>query len=108
MELHPRFDQYDAIFGDDPASYAEFLAALEQTLVKSKANLEAAAKAEDWNVISATRHSLKPTMTLLGAEPINALLNDWRPSMSVIDAVPLAEAMDVVLASVAEKKASLG
>lgn len=107
MELHPRFDQYDAIFGDDPASYAEFLTALEQTLVKSKASLEAAAKSEDWNVISATRHSLKPTMTLLGAEPINALLNDWRPSMSAIDAAPLSTAMDAILQAVADKKASL-
>ena len=108
MELHPRFDQYDAIFGDDPASYAEFLTALEQTLVKSKASLEAAAEAEDWNVISATRHSLKPTMTLLGAEPINALLNDWRPSMSTLDPAPLSAAMEVVLQAVANKKASLG
>ncbi len=108
MNLNPRFDQYDAIFGDDPASYVEFLTALEGTLSKSKAGLVSAAAAEDWNVISATRHSLKPTMTLLGAEPVNALLNDWRPSMSALDPTPLAEAMDVILAAVSEKKAGLG
>lgn len=108
MELQPRFNQYDAIFGDDPASYAEFLTALEETLVKSKRSLVSAAAAEDWNVISATRHSLKPTMTLLGAEPINALLNEWRPSMRALDAAPLSQAMDVVLAAVAEKKTQLG
>jgi len=108
MNLTPQFDQYDAIFGDDPSSYAEFLTALETTLVKSKANLVAAAGSEDWNVISATRHSLKPTMTLLGAEPINSMLNDWRPSMSALDPAPLAEAMDVVLGAVEKKKASLG
>jgi hypothetical protein len=108
MILNPRFDQYDAIFGDDPASYGEFLTALEETLAKAKSSLIAAAAAEDWNVISATRHSLKPTMTLLGADPVNALLNDWRPSMSALDASPLAEAMEVILAAVAEKKAGLG
>lgn len=108
MDLQPNFDQYDAIFGDDPASYAEFLGALEDTLSKAKKSLAAAALAEDWNVISATRHSLKPTMTLLGAEPINALLNEWRPSMSAVDPAPLTSAMDVVLAAVANRKSQLG
>lgn len=107
MPIHPRFDQYDAIFGDDPSTYLEFLVALEQTLVKSKRNLVAAAAAEDWNVISATRHSLKPTMTLLGAEPINVLLEDWRPSMRSLDAEPLSAAMDEVIEAVLNKKAQL-
>ncbi|MGB1384524.1 MAG: hypothetical protein ACPG66_02455 [Flavobacteriales bacterium] len=108
MELKPSFEQYDAIFGDDPETYMEFLNALEETLVKSKAKLVAAADSEDWNVISATRHSLKPTMTLLKADPLNALLNDWRPTMSALDAAPLEKAMDVILAAVSEKKAGLG
>ena len=107
MEMHPRFDQYDAIFGDDPSSYVEFLDALEATLLKSKLNLIEAAAAEDWNVISATRHSLKPTMTLLGAEPINELLHEWRPSMSALDVSPLESALDQVLAAVKEKRHSL-
>ena len=107
MEMHPRFDQYDAIFGDDPGSYLEFLDALEATLAKSKSNLIEAAAAQDWNVISATRHSLKPTMTLLGAEPINALLHEWRPSMSALDVDPLESALDEVLKAVQEKRASL-
>ena len=107
MEMHPRFDQYDAIFGDDPNSYLEFLDALEATLTKSKTNLLEAAAAQDWNVISATRHSLKPTMTLLGAEPINDLLHEWRPSMSALDVDPLASALDQVLNAVQEKRASL-
>ena len=105
--MHPRFDQYDAIFGDDPGSYVEFLDALMSTLTKSKSNLLEAAAAQDWNVISATRHSLKPTMTLLGAEPINALLHDWRPSMSALDVAPLESALDLVLKAVQEKRASL-
>lgn len=107
MEMHPRFDQYDAIFGDDPSSYLEFLDALEATLTKSKANLLMAAAAQDWNVISATRHSLKPTMTLLGAEPINALLHEWRPSMSALDVAPLESGLDQVIHAVQEKRASL-
>ena len=105
--MHPRFDQYDAIFGDDPGSYLEFLDALEATLTKSKDNLLEAAAAQDWNVISATRHSLKPTMTLLGAEPINDLLHEWRPSMSDLDASGLETALSQVLQAVAEKKAGL-
>lgn len=105
--MHPRFDQYDAIFGDDPGSYVEFLDALMSTLTKSKSNLLEAAAAQDWNVISATRHSLKPTMTLLGAEPINALLHEWRPSMSALDVAPLESALNLVLKAVQEKRASL-
>ena len=105
MEMHPRFDQYDAIFGDDPQAYVEFLEALEATLTKSKRNLLQAAAAQDWNVISATRHSLKPTMTLLGAEAINDLLNEWRPSMSDLDASGLDAMLSQVLDAVADKKA---
>ncbi|MAB73605.1 MAG: hypothetical protein CMC99_01495 [Flavobacteriales bacterium] len=105
MEMHPRFDQYDAIFGDDPQAYLEFLEALEATLTKSKRNLLEAAAAQDWNVISATRHSLKPTMTLLGAEPVNDLLNEWRPSMSDLDATELDGMLTQVLDAVADKKA---
>ena len=39
MEMHPRFDQYDAIFGDDPQAYQEFLEALEATLAAKDAEL---------------------------------------------------------------------
>lgn len=105
MEMHPRFDQYDAIFGDDPQAYLEFLEALEATLIKSKRNLLDAAVAQDWNVISATRHSLKPTMTLLGAEPVNDLLHQWRPSMSALDLSALDAMLSQVLDAVAGKKA---
>lgn len=107
MEMHPRFDQYDAIFGDDPQAYLEFLDALEATLTKSKRNLLEAAAAQDWNVISATRHSLKPTMTLLGAEPINDLLHKWRPSMSALDPSALEAMLSQVLDAVANKKAKM-
>ena len=105
MEMHPRFDQYDAIFGDDPQAYLEFLEALEAMLTKSKRNLLEAAAAQDWNVISATRHSLKPTMTLLGAEPVNELLHQWRPSMSALDPSALDAMLSQVLDAVADKKA---
>lgn len=108
MEFQPNFGQYDAIFGDDPGTYKEFLDALTETLSKAKLSLKEAADAEDWNVISATRHSLKPTMTLLGAEVINGLLDTWRPSMSSLDTAPLMVAMDQILASVQDKVASLG
>lgn len=107
MTLNPHFEQYDAIFGDDPAAYLEFLEALQSSMEKARHNLSAAAETEDWNVISATRHSLKPTMTLLGAAPINALLEDWRPTMSALDPMPLQEALDIVLSAIAEKKKNL-
>lgn len=105
MLLHLRFDQYDAIFGDDPEAYLSFLDTLEATLTKSKRNLIQAAASQDWNVISATRHSLKPTMTLLGAEPINDLLHEWRPTMSDLDATLLDRMLSQVLEAVSEKKA---
>ena len=105
MSLHLRFDQYDAIFGDDPEAYLSFLDTLEATLAKSKRNLIQAAASQDWNVISATRHSLKPTMTLLGAEPINDLLHEWRPTMSDLDATLLDRMLSQVLEAVSEKKA---
>ena len=107
MQVNTRFDQYDAIFGDEPSAYVEFLEALETTLAKSLRNLLAAAESQDWNVISATRHSLKPTMTLLGAEGINDMLHEWRPSMSDLDASGLDTALSQVLQAVAEKKAGL-
>ena len=34
MLMHLRFDQYDAIFGDDPEAYLSFLDTLEATLAK--------------------------------------------------------------------------
>ena len=107
MNVTPNFDQYDAIFGDDPSTYREFLGALNDTLSKAQRGLKAAAEAEDWNVISATRHSLKPTMTLLGAEGVNDMLQEWRPSMSDLDASGLDTALSQVLQAVAEKKAGL-
>ena len=107
MLLHLRFDQYDAIFGDDPEAYLSFLDTLEATLAKSKRNLIQAAASQDWNVISATRHSLKPTMTLLGAEPINDLLHEWRPTMSDLDATLLDRMLSQVLEAVSEKKAKI-
>ena len=107
MTLNPHFEQYDAIFGDDPAAYLEFLEALQSSMEKARHTLSEAAQTEDWNVISATRHSLKPTMTLLGAGPINGLLEDWRPTMSALDPVPLQQALDIVLSAIAQKKKAL-
>jgi hypothetical protein len=46
-------------------------------------------------------------MTLLGAAPINVLLEDWRPTMSALDPTPLQEALDIVLSAIAEKKKNL-
>ena len=46
-------------------------------------------------------------MTLLGAESINDMLHEWRPSMSDLDASGLDTALSQVLQAVAEKKAGL-
>ena len=103
--MHPRFDQYDAIFGDDPGSYLEFLDALEATLTKSGRTCSSRCCPRlDCDL---SPPPLKPAMTLLGAEPINALLHEWRPSMSALDVEPLASALDQVLKVVQEKRASL-
>ena len=47
MNVTPNFDQYDAIFGDDPSTYREFLGALNDTLSKAQRGLKAAAEAEE-------------------------------------------------------------
>ena len=65
MEMHPRFDQYDAIFGDDPGSYLEFLDALEATLTKSKANLLMAAAASRLE-----RHFCHPPLVEADHDPL--------------------------------------
>jgi HPt (histidine-containing phosphotransfer) domain-containing protein len=103
VPFSPDFSQYDAIFGDDPPSYKEFLEALKKSLEKSMTNLEKAALTEDWNVISATRHSLKPTLTLLGAQHVNDILEEWRPSMHAIEVASLHARMIEILEAVEVK-----
>ena len=44
-------------------------------------------------------------MTLLGAEPINDLLHEWRPTMSDLDATLLDRMLSQVLEAVSEKRA---
>jgi hypothetical protein len=44
-------------------------------------------------------------MTLLGAEPVNDLLHQWRPSMSALDASALDVMLSLVLDAIADKKA---
>ena len=44
-------------------------------------------------------------MTLLGAEPVNELLHQWRPSMSALDPSALDAMLSQVLDAVADKKA---
>ena len=107
MDIQPQFDQYDAIFGDDPASYIEFLDALEATLTKARASLLEAAAAQDWNVISTTRHSLKPTMTLLGAEPVNDLLARMASFDERFGRSTLEAALDKVIEAVSQRRSNL-
>lgn len=107
VPFSPDFSQYDAIFGDDPPAYREFLEALERSLDKAKGGLESAAKTQDWNVISATRHSLKPTLTLLGATEIHEELDRWRPTMSSIDSSKVTDSLNDIIAAVSKKRLHL-
>ena len=107
MKLEANFAQYHAIFGDEPASYAEFLEAFLRSMEKGRTALLAAAEAEDWNVISATRHSLKPTLTLLGAHALNDALDQWRPAMSALDSSPVEQGLTALIQAVEVKRNGL-
>lgn len=107
MKLEANFAQYDAIFGDEPASYVEFLDALLRSMEKARSGLVAAAEVEDWNVISATRHSLKPTLTLLGAQALNDALDQWRPAMSALDSSLVEQGLTALIQAVEAKRNGL-
>ena len=105
MNVQITFAQYDALFGDDPGTYLEFLTKLEESLWSAKRRLGDALLLEDEEVVSDVRHALKPTLQMLGASPLVDLLFSPMKSGSEADVkAQFDQAMDLVLAAVEARK----
>ena len=108
MNVQVTFAQYDALFGDDPGTYLEFLTKLEASLWSAKRRLGDALLLGESQVVSDVRHALKPTLQMLGATPLVDLL--FSPILQGGEAELKAQfdqAMDLVLAAVEAKKVNL-
>ena len=108
MNVQVTFAQYDALFGDDPGTYLEFLTKLEASLWSAKRRLGDALLLGESQAVSDVRHALKPTLQMLGATPLVDLL--FSPILRGGEAELKAQfdqAMDLVLAAVEAKKVNV-
>ena len=108
MNVQVTFAQYDALFGDDPGTYLEFLTKLEASLWSAKRRLGDALLSGESQAVSDVRHALKPTLQMLGATPLVDLL--FSPILQGGEAELKAQfdqAMDLVLAAVEAKKVNV-
>lgn len=108
MNVQVTFAQYDALFGDDPGTYLEFLTKLEASLWSAKRRLGDALLLGESQAVSDVRHALKPTLQMLGATPLVDLL--FSPICQGGEAEVKAQfdqAMDLVLAAVEAKKVNV-
>ena len=105
MNVQVSFAQYDALFGDDPGTYLEFLTKLEASLWSAKRRLGDALLLGEDQVVSDVRHALKPTLEMLGASPLGDLLfSPVHPGAEADVKSQFDQAMDLVLAAVEAKK----
>lgn len=108
MNVQVTFAQYDALFGDDPGTYLEFLTKLEASLWSAKRRLGDALLLGESQAVSDVRHALKPTLQLLGATSLVDLL--FSPILEGGEAefkAQFDQAMDLVLAAVEAKKVNV-
>ena len=105
MNVQVTFAQYDALFGDDPGTYLEFLTKLEASLRLAKRRLGDTLLLEDEEMVSDVRHALKPTLQILGASPlVDLLFSPMKPGSEADVQSQFAQAMDLVLAAVEARK----
>lgn len=105
MNVQITFAQYDALFGDDPGTYLEFLTKLEASLRLAKRRLGDALLLEDEEVVSDVRHALKPTLQMLGASSlVDLLFSPMKPGSEADVKSQFDQAMDLVLAAVEARK----
>lgn len=105
MNVQITFAQYDALFGDDPETYLEFLTKLEASLWLAKRRLGDALLLEDEEVVSDVRHALQPTLQMLGASPlVDLLFSPMKPGSEADVKSQIDQAMDLVLAAVEARK----
>ena len=108
MNVQITFAQYDALFGDDPGTYLEFLTKLEASLWSAKRRLGDALLMGESQVVSDVRHALNPTLQILGASPLVDLL--FSPIHQGDDPEVKAQfdhVMDLLLAAVEAKKVNV-
>ena len=105
MNVQITFAQYDALFGEDPGTYLEFLTKLEASLWLAKRRLGDTLLLEDEEVVSDVRHALKPTLQMLGASPlVDLLFSPMKPGSEAHVKSQFDQAMDLVLAAVEARK----
>ena len=108
MNVQVSFAQYDALFGDDPGTYLEFLTKLEASLWSAKRRLGDALLLGDSLALSDVRHALKPTLQMLGATPlVDLLFSPIRQGGEAEVKAQFDQAMDLVLAAVEAKKVNV-
>ena len=108
MNVQVTFAQYDALFGDDPGTYLEFLTKLEASLWSAQRRLGDALLLGESQVVSDVRHALKPTLQMLGATPlVDLLLSPILQGGEAELKAQFDQAMDLVLAAVEAKKVNL-
>ena len=108
MNVQVTFAQYDALFGDDPGTYLEFLTKLEASLWSAKRRLGDALLLGESQAVSDVRHALKPTLQMLGATPlVDLLFSTIRQWGEAEVKAQFDQAMDLVLAAVEAKKVNV-
>ena len=108
MNVQVTFAQYDALFGDDPGTYLEFLTKLEASLWSAKRRLGDALLVGESQAVSDVRHALKPTLQMLGATPlVDLLFSPIRQGGEAEVKAQFDQAMDLVLAAVEAKKVNV-
>ena len=108
MNVQVTFAQYDALFGDDPGTYLEFLTKLEASLWSAKRRLGDALLLGESQAVSDVRHALKPTLQMLGATPlVDLLFSPIRQGDEAEVKAQFDQAMDLVLAAVEAKKVNV-
>ena len=108
MNVQVTFAQYDALFGDDPETYLEFLTKLEASLWSAKRRLGDALLLGEGLVVSDVRHALKPTLQMLGASPlVDLLFSSIHEGAETEVKVQFDLAMDRVIAAVEATKVTV-
>ena len=108
MNVQVTFAQYDALFGNDPGTYLEFLTKLEACLWSAKRRLGDALLLGESQAVSDVRHALKPTLQMLGATPlVDLLFSPIRQGGEAEVKAQFDQAMDLVLAAVEAKKVNV-
>ena len=84
-KTEPEFDPsyFRQLFGEDQATWAEFLSVSLKAFQNAKAELNQATQAGDIASIAKVRHSIGPSLTQWGATSLEAALRELTSSTAV-------------------------